>query len=142
MNNIGKILLLSFILLLGCKKKGSGIFFIFKNNTTELVTKYKIYEKPQGDVYVSIENKKAFEKIKSVPIQSVFIKRDDTIVQGKPIMSAFSRQIDFKPFMYYVNSQTNCLDIYELNGRNVFFIGLKEDLLPLYNKKIIRPINW
>lgn len=127
---------------LSCDNPDRGLYFLFKNNTDLLVKKYTVYEKTKGEVYVHIERQSDYNKIINQPLQSVYIRKMDTIVQGKAIKSSFSREIDLKPFIFIINNFTGCLDTYDIEGKKVFFIGLKEDLLPLYEKSIITPKSW
>lgn len=143
MNKFKSIVFLLFVLAVsGCENSDTGLYFMFKNNTDILVKRYAVYEKSDGIVYIHIEKESDYSKIVNKPIQSVYIKKIDTLIQGKAIMSAFSREIDLTPFIFVVNNYTGYLNFEELNNKKVFFIGLKEDLLPLYEKGVIAPKSW
>lgn len=140
MNKAKSILFSLFVLMvLGCDKQDTGLYFIFKNNTDLLVKKYTVYEKSEGSVYIQIEKESDYNKIVNEPIESMYIKKIDTIVQGKAIMSAFSREINLQPFIFVVNNYTGFLNFEDINHKKVFFIGLKEDLMPLIDKMIVCP---
>ena len=131
MNNINKIIILSFLILCGCKDLGTNINRIsigFQDNSSIEIDEFKFLLNKNGAMYVELLKEQQLNSLKNKPIDFINIKINDTLLVGKPIMMAYSRDLDLTPFMYYIEDESRNLYLETLNNEELIFIGLKKNV--------------
>lgn len=126
-----------FLLFNSCTEKSDIIKFIFLDGTILKVNDFVVYENSDNGLYVYIKNSDERNKVFKYPIKEVTIVKNNISLKGKKVDIFYSIETKLKPFIYYVNNNTQIIMKDELNNFEVFFIGFKNDLLEIIDSNLI-----
>lgn len=129
------IMFLFALISLACGSKSDAFVFGLENGKQINVTKYSIYKDNNGSVFLFLQNPDNLSSIRNEPISYIELKRNDTIIRGKAINLFYSRDIDLKPFIYYIDNRTKTLTFKKVEGKEMLFIGNEDALKPLLDEQ-------
>ncbi|MBW1298410.1 hypothetical protein [Aquimarina litoralis] len=118
-----------------CTTNNQAIFFQLKNDKIVEITNYEFYSKNDGSVFLFIMNKDNRDVLKSTPIKSVKIRFDETIIEGKVIEAAFSRELNNKPFICYTHND-GYVNFESFNKLELIYIGSVNEI-PLALRRVM-----
>ncbi len=137
-------LIFALFLLYSCTEKSSIIKFIFLDGIELQVKDFNIYENSEGGIYVYIKNQSERNKVFKSPIAEVDIVKENIPTKGKKVDIFYSREVELKPFIFYVDNKKQTIISDDLNGFEVFFIGFRNDLSEIIDSNLIsiQPIKY
>lgn len=132
------LVLLLIVAAIGCNQSSSSFTIIASNNEKIIVRNFNFYETSDNAVYLYVINKKERDYIMKMPIHSMEFNTRDTTYIGKSLNVFYSRETDFKPFVFEVNNVTKEIVTMNIEGKEMFFMGMKNDIEQLFYDEVVK----
>ena len=138
---IKSILLFLFISIISsCSQVQDQIKFIFKDQESLSTASFSIIEE-DGSIFIKFNNDEEEDVIFSKPVKEVKLEVGDTIFIGKPTLKDYSRQLDYKPFIYQVENVQGNIVRMRVRKQDLMFIGFKQDLIEVLKTVKVVKLN-
>jgi hypothetical protein len=135
------ILLFLFISIIsGCSQVQDQINFNFKDQESLSTANFSIIEE-DGSILIKFNNDEEEDMIFSKPVKEVKLEVGDTIFIGKPTLKDYSRQVDYKPFIYQVENVQGNIVRMRIRKQDLMFIGFKQDLIEVLKIVKVEKLN-
>jgi|GEM_PF-2325232 len=133
------VLVIHLVILTSCSDTSKSFTFISSNEKL-IVKDFDFYISADSAIYLYVEKKHLRNNILNIPLSSVEFQTEDTTYIAKPIQVFYSREMDYTPFIVEINNMTQKIVSIELNDKEMFFIGRKNDIEPFLKRESINPI--
>lgn len=133
------LIFLLLTLVFGCTDTSNRLVVTTTPDQEEkTIRKFDFYETPDQAVYLYVTNKNDREFIKKKNVYSMLFKTEDTVYVGKKINLFYSREIDLEPFVLLINNMEDRIEVFNIEGKEMFYIGLKHQIDSLFYEQVVK----